>query len=63
MTGIHHLEVTYADGRTETRECPCPWCEGWRAMGASMARRLAESDPPVWPEWLGPKRATGYPDR
>jgi hypothetical protein len=32
VTGIHKLVITYGDGREETRDCPCVWCDICRAV-------------------------------
>lgn len=57
MSGIHTIEITYDDGRTERRECPCLWCDVWRAVMTpeALARLDAATAVPVWPQWLGPQ--------
>lgn len=60
MSGVHDLTITYDDGREEIRDCPCQWCDIWRAtmtpdVIARLDAALREMEPAVWPEWLGPQ--------
>jgi hypothetical protein len=51
--GLHEIVITYPDGR----ECPCDWCDIWRAFApvaiAKLDAWVLDHEPAVRPEWLG----------
>lgn len=56
--GVHTLEAVADDGTVLGRyECPCQWCDIWRAAKPVMDRAIADMEQSLGlerrPDWLG----------
>lgn len=56
VRGVHKITIVHEDGTEEERECPCDWCELWRAVWTPEAEARLDAmvlGPEVRPDWLG----------